>query len=299
MPDLASCCRNPSMAFKACSIGAPGPVPTKSLRGRYRSSIFLPRGSSGGPAFWAPSTLFNRAAAVGASFCAAVSVSDPLTDRRKGSCDNRLAGYATVISRRDVLQAGSLSAVAAGLGTLPAASGAFAVPEAAEAAERVSRRDWKRLADALSSRSTLYRPWDCGYPVLAIPFNHRYAWIKPAGIVACATTRDVREAIRWAGQVGLPAVPRSRLGHNYAGYSTTTGLLLNMARIRSIVSTSLPGTARVRTYGPMQVVHDAGTVTVGAGVTNSDLHPLLEDHGMFVPTGRCPTVGVAGLVLGA
>jgi len=227
-----------------------------------------------------------------------VPVSDPLTDRRKGSCDNRLAGYATVISRRDVLQAGSLSAVAAGLGTLPAASGAFAVPEAAEAAERVSRRDWKRLADALSSRSTLYRPLDCGYPVLAIPFNHRYAWIKPAGIVACATTRDVREAIRWAGQVGLPAVPRSRLGHNYAGYSTTTGLLLNMARIRSIVSTSLPGTARVRTYGPMQVVHDAGTVTVGAGVTNSDLHPLLEDHGMFVPTGRCPTVGVAGLVLG-
>ena len=44
--------------------------------------------------------------------------------------------------------------------------------------------------------------------------------------------------------------------------------------------------------------HDAGTVTVGAGVTNGDVHPLLEDHGMFVPTGRCPTVGVAGLVLG-
>ena len=98
--------------------------------------------------------------------------------------------------------------------------------------------------------------------------------------------------------MGLPAVPRSGLGHNYAGYSTTTGLLLNMARMRSIVSTPLPGTARLRTYGPMKVVHDAGTVTVGAGVTNSDLHPLLEDRGMFVPTGRCPSVGVAGLVLG-
>jgi hypothetical protein len=200
-----------------------------------------------------------------------------------------------VISRRDVLQAGTLGAFAAGLGALNAPPNARA---AAEEVEQVSRRDWRRLADALSSRSTLYRPWDSGYPPLAIPFNHRYARIKPAGIVACATTRDVREALRWARQVGLPAVPRSGLGHNYAGYSTTTGLLLNMARMTSIASAPLPGTARLRTYGPMQVVHDAGTVTLGAGVTNGHLHPLLEDRDMFVPTGRCPSVGVAGLVLG-
>jgi FAD/FMN-containing dehydrogenase len=200
-----------------------------------------------------------------------------------------------VVTRRNVLQAGTLSAVAAGLGVVQAPSDAFA---ASEVAARVSRRDWIRLADALSSGSTLYRPWDPGYPPLALPFNHRYAGIKPAGIVACASTRDVREALRWARQVGLPAVPRSGLGHNYAGYSATTGLLLNMARMRNIASTPLPGTARVRTYGPVQVVHDAGTVTVGAGVTNGDLHPMLEDRGMFVPTGRCPTVGVAGLVLG-
>jgi hypothetical protein len=193
------------------------------------------------------------------------------------------------------LQAGTLGAVAAGLGTLRAPPGAFAAPEAAE---RVSPRDWKRLADALSSRSALYRPWDSGYPALAIPFNHRYARIRPAGVVACATTRDAHAAIRWARQVGLPAVPRSKQGHNYAGYCTTRGLLLNMARMKSIVSTPRPGPARLRAYGPMQVLHDAGTVTVGAGVTNSDLHPLLEDHGMFVPTGRCPGVGVAGLVLG-
>ncbi len=202
---------------------------------------------------------------------------------------------AAAINRRDVLQAGTLSALAAGLVARQAPPGARAAPDALE---RVSRQDWKRLADSLSSRSTLYRPWDPGYRPLAIPFNHRYAGIKPAGIVACATARDVRESLRWAREVGLPAVPRSGLGHNYAGYSTTTGLLLNMARMKSIVSAPLPGTARSRTYGPMTVVHDAGTVTVGAGVTNGDLHPMLEDRGMFVPTGRCPTVGVAGLVLG-
>jgi hypothetical protein len=68
--------------------------------------------------------------------------------------------------------------------------------------------------------------------------------------------------------------------------------------MKSIASTPVPRTARARAYGPMAVVHDAGTVTVGAGVTNGDLHPMLEDRGMFVPTGRCPSVGVAGLVLG-
>ncbi|MER6126676.1 FAD-binding oxidoreductase [Streptomyces sp. NPDC001795] len=199
-----------------------------------------------------------------------------------------------MIGRRDVLRAGVLGTVGGALG-LQVPESAAAV---AEAAERVGRRDWERLADALSPGATLYRPRGSVYPSLALPFNHRYAGIRPAGIVACATTGDVCEAIRWARAVGLPAVPRSGLGHNYAGYSTTTGLLLNMARMRSIVSTPMPGGARPRVYGPMKVVHDAGTVTVGAGVTNGDLHPMLEDHGMFVPTGRCPSVGVAGLVLG-
>jgi FAD/FMN-containing dehydrogenase len=200
-----------------------------------------------------------------------------------------------VINRRDVLRAGTLSAVTAGMVARQAPPDARAAPEAAD---RVSRRDWRRLADLLSARSTLYRPWDSRYRRLAVPFNHRYAGIRPAGIVACGTTGDVREAIRWAREVGLPAVPRSGPGHNYAGYSTTTGLLLNMARMKGIAATPRPGTARSRSYGPMTVVHDAGTVTVGAGVTNGDLHPMLEDRGMFVPTGRCPTVGVAGLVLG-
>ena len=59
-----------------------------------------------------------------------------------------------MINRRDVLQAGALGAVTAGLVALPPALDARAEPEAAE---HVSRRDWRRLADALSARSTLYR----------------------------------------------------------------------------------------------------------------------------------------------
>ncbi|MGC0316478.1 FAD-binding oxidoreductase [Kitasatospora acidiphila] len=200
-----------------------------------------------------------------------------------------------MLNRRDALRTGVLGAIGAGAVAPQVPTSAAAVPESAE---HVGPRDWERLAGALSPASTLYRPCGSVYPSLALPFNHRYDAVQPAGIVACATTGDVREAIRWARSVGLPAVPRSGLGHNYAGYSTTTGLLLNMARMRSITATPRPGSARSRVYGPMRVVHDAGTVTVGAGVTNGDLHPLLEDRGTFVPTGRCPSVGVAGLVLG-
>jgi hypothetical protein len=181
-------------------------------------------------------------------------------------------------------------------GTVAATSATLARPASATA-RHVSGRDWRALATALSPGACLYRPGDPGFWPLSIPFNHRYEDIRPAGIVACATTADVVAAIRWAGAVGLPAVPRSGLGHNYAGYSTTTGLLLNMSRMTSIVSAANQ-LVRTRRYGPIRVGHDAGTVTVGAGVTNGDLHPLLEDNGMFVPTGRCPTVGVAGLVLG-
>ncbi|WP_405679947.1 FAD-binding oxidoreductase [Streptomyces sp. NBC_00868] len=199
-----------------------------------------------------------------------------------------------MIDRRDVLRAGVLGGIGGALGLQAPESAAAS----AQAAGAVDGRDWKRLADALSPGATLYRPHGPVYPSLALPYNHRYDGIQPAGIVACATAEDVSEAIRWARSVEMPAVPRSGLGHNYAGYSTTTGLLLNMARMKSIVSTPTPGRARPRTYGPMRVVHDAGTITVGAGVTNGDLHPLLEDDGMFVPTGRCPSVGVAGLVLG-
>ena len=51
-----------------------------------------------------------------------------------------------MISRRDVLQAGALGAVTAGLVALPPVLEAQAE---SKAPEHVSRRDWRRLADAL------------------------------------------------------------------------------------------------------------------------------------------------------
>jgi FAD/FMN-containing dehydrogenase len=42
----------------------------------------------------------------------------------------------------------------------------------------------------------------------------------------------------------------------------------------------------------------AGQATVGAGAKLYDVYATLADHGVTVPAGSCPTVGIAGLALG-
>ncbi|WBB95880.1 FAD-binding oxidoreductase [Solwaraspora sp. WMMA2080] len=159
-------------------------------------------------------------------------------------------------------------------------------------------RQWVELQGQLSADATLYRPGGASYEALSIPYNHRYANVQPAAILTPGTPDDVAVAVSWAHDVGMPLVPRSSLGHNYAGYSTTTGLLMVMSRLRGIEVTPNRWPAPPRRYGSVEVTDDAGTITVQAGVVNADLLPILRDQGVFVPAGRCPTVGVAGLVLG-
>ena len=78
----------------------------------------------------------------------------------------------------------------------------------------------------------------------------------------------------------LPIAARSG-GHSYAGYSTGTGLVCDVTAMH-----------RVTVNGA------AGTATVGAGARLIDLYAALAPHGVCVPGGSCPTVGIAGLTLG-
>ncbi|GAA5191533.1 FAD-binding oxidoreductase [Rugosimonospora acidiphila] len=200
-----------------------------------------------------------------------------------------------MVDRRDTLRL----AAAAGLGSAAGLVG----PRAASASTDprhagVRHADWSALRRALSPGATLYLPGQASYEALAIPFNHRYADVRPAGILLPDTARDVAAAIRWARAHGVPLVPRSSLGHNYAGYSTTSGLLLILSRMRGITPHQASEPGPTERYGPIEVTRNAGLVTVGAGVINADMVPLLADDGILVPGGRCPTVGLAGLVLG-
>ena len=54
----------------------------------------------------------------------------------------------------------------------------------------------------------------------------------------------------------------------------------------------------VRRLDAISLAADRRSVTVGAGVLAIDLITALAAHGLAVPTGSCPTVGISGLALG-
>ncbi|HEY8978182.1 MAG TPA: FAD-binding oxidoreductase [Streptomyces sp.] len=176
------------------------------------------------------------------------------------------------ISRRTVLRRGAAVATAVSLasGYGSSASAAYAVPGIDEGA-------WRELRRGLSPAARLYRPGEQGYPARATADNQRYASVAPAGIVACAAESDVRQAVRWAAKHGVPFAPRSG-GHNYAGYSTTSGLVISLRAMN-------------------QVAPRGRRLHLGGGATNSDVYAA-RDAGLYFPGGRCPGVGVAGLTLG-
>ncbi len=145
-------------------------------------------------------------------------------------------------------------------------------------AQGTSETAWRGLAGKLSGR--LLRPGDPGFEAAALPFNLRYAGTLPAGIAVCRNAEDVAAAILWARENEMPLVARSG-GHSYAGYSTTTGLMISLAGIDAI---SFDGSS--------------GIVGVGGGARNEAIYASLEKANATITHGRCPTVGAAGFVLG-
>ena len=97
--------------------------------------------------------------------------------------------------------------------------------------------------DDLRSRlnGTLMLPGDSGYAAARAPANGRYADILPVAVARCADEADVVTCINWCNENGVPPVGRGG-GHSYAGFSTTTGLLIDLRRLNSVVSTA-SGTA--------------------------------------------------------
>ncbi|WP_157254429.1 FAD-binding oxidoreductase [Nonomuraea typhae] len=167
------------------------------------------------------------------------------------------------VSRRDLLRAGA--GVAAGAALAPEW---FTRPEPAA---------WRQLRARLSPAARLYRPGEREYPSLATVDNQRYAAVRPAGVLACATEHDVRAALGWCAEHRIPFAARSG-GHNYAGHSATTGLVISVRPLNQVA-------ARGR------------RLHLGGGATNSDVYAARE-AGLYFPGGRCPGVGVAGLTLG-
>ena len=103
----------------------------------------------------------------------------------------------------------------------------------------------------------------------------------PLLIVYCKTNEDIKNAILWA-KINKVAV-RIRSGrHHYEGYSIGNDVMvIDVSGLDEII-----------------VDEEKGYVTVGGGVRNREIYEVLGKKGYAFPGGGCPTVGVAGFVLG-
>jgi hypothetical protein len=138
--------------------------------------------------------------------------------------------------------------------------------------------DWSQLSSSLKGQLVL--PADARYATARREFNPVFDSIAPMAVAYCATSDDVARCLAFARQHGVPLVPRSG-GHSYGGWSTGTGLVIDVSPLSSVV-----------------IDKAAGSVTVGAGTKLVDLYAALAAAGLGLSGGSCPTVGIAGLTLG-
>jgi FAD/FMN-containing dehydrogenase len=186
-------------------------------------------------------------------------------------------------SRRAFLGTAAAAAVAAGVsacssGQHPAPSRPSATPSPLHRRGAPTAAAWNALAAHIDG--DLVRPGDNYYPTARLLFDPRFDNIRPAGIVYCQGPADVATAMSFVRSYTIPFAARSG-GHSYAGWSSTSGLIIDVTAMEVVQYDSASGLAQV-----------------GAGTFLIDLYSKLAADGVSVPGGSCPNVGVAGLALG-
>jgi FAD/FMN-containing dehydrogenase len=177
------------------------------------------------------------------------------------------------LSRRQFLRAGTGAALGFSLGvpSLLSLPGCATRPASGVA-------PWNELAARL--QGALLRPGSPEFAARARPWALQYASVLPQGIAQCAGEDDVRACLRWAQAYGVPLVARSG-GHSYAGFSTTTGLMVDVSAMNRV-----------------EIDADTGIARVQGGARNRHVYAACRPYNRAVTHGRCRDVGVAGLVLG-
>jgi FAD/FMN-containing dehydrogenase len=113
-------------------------------------------------------------------------------------------------------------------------------------------------------------------------FNSFYNDSNPAAVVTVSSQSDVQKAVSFAAAKNLKITPRGG-GHSYVGASSATGTMVLDLR-------GLPGGANFD--------GGSGNVTVTPATNLYAVHQACAAAGRAIPSGTCPTVGVAGLALG-
>jgi FAD/FMN-containing dehydrogenase len=130
-------------------------------------------------------------------------------------------------------------------------------------------------------RGRVIRRGTDGFRQAAHVYNERFDGLLPSLIARPLNADDVRSAVNWGVSHHVPLRARSG-GHSYAGYSTLSGgMVLDLRNMRRV-----------------QVDARHRTVTIGAGAQLIDVYAALAAHGLTIPAGSCPSVGIAGHALG-
>lgn len=201
------------------------------------------------------------------------------TDTRPGSApagdhDSSSRVGLTGLTRRGVLGAGI-----GGLALLTSTGNAQAAPALIGVQAAPTAADWRALAKQLSGAVQL--PGSSAYNSGKLLFDTAYDGSRPAAVVRVRGQADIQRTVQFAAAHGMRVSARSG-GHSYVGASAANGTIV--VDLRSLAGTT-PDTG-------------SGTVRVLAGTGLYSVHKTLAAVGRSIPTGTCPTVGVAGLTLG-
>jgi FAD/FMN-containing dehydrogenase len=102
----------------------------------------------------------------------------------------------------------------------------------------------------------------------------------PEAIVLAGCDQDVIDAVRYAQAHDLKVKARSG-GHSWTASAVRDGaLLVDLSRMDEV------------DFDP-----ETRRVSVQPGARGRDLNGRLADHGLFFPSGHCPTVGLGGFLL--
>ena len=141
---------------------------------------------------------------------------------------------------------------------------------------RSSAADWDTLTRLVAGEVVV--PGSPGYDTVRKPAMARFHDVRPAAIVRCQAPADASAAVGFARRAGLPVSIRCG-GHSVAGRSATEGMIIDVT--------------------PMSCVEVSDRIAaVGAGARLGELYEALYEHGVTVPAGCGPAVGITGLALG-
>ncbi|MDJ0346852.1 FAD-dependent oxidoreductase [Streptomyces sp. H10-C2] len=174
-----------------------------------------------------------------------------------------------MINRRSLLRTGgalALGASVVGNATSASAAGGGAAGPG-----------WDKLRSIIQGDVVL--PSDAAYETAKQGKIAEYDSITPEGIVYGESVADATAAIRFARDNGLQLRTRSG-GHNFAGWSTGEGLVLDVSRINHIKGGGNP------------------TVHLGPGAHSIDAVTALKPYNQQLVTGTCPTVCPGGFFSG-